>query len=116
MSNPLLLKFPQDKFGNLTRFKAEGLKAVERMYGNDEKLDTFIATVRTLVTHAKARHARQKAAREALHGVATEAEAIDPSELDAQEPEPEAPVKPEATPEPAPEPVPEPEQPAPEQA
>lgn len=114
MSNPLLLKFPQDKFGNLTRFKAEGLKAVERMYGSDEKLDTFIATVRTLVTHAKARHARQKASREALHGVAAEVEVepVDPVEPEPVEPEPEVLAEHEATAEPASEP----EQPAPEQA
>ena len=64
MSNPLKLKFPQDKFGNLTRLKAEGLKSVSRMYGSDEKYDTFIATLKVLGEHAKARLAQQKAAKE----------------------------------------------------
>lgn len=104
MSNPLKLQFPQDRFGNLSRFKAEGLKAVERMYGNDDKLDTFLATLRVIAQHAKARHAQQKANREATHGAA-----------DAVEPEPEVEVpeqEPELVPEPTPEPVivPEPEQ------
>ena len=63
MSNPLKLKFPQDKFGNLTRLKAEGLKSVSRMYGSDEKYDTFIATLKVLGEHAKARLAQQKAAK-----------------------------------------------------
>ena len=63
MSNPLKLKFPQDKFGNLTRLKAEGLKSVSRMYGSDEKYDTFIAALKVLGEHAKARLAQQKAAK-----------------------------------------------------
>ena len=64
MSNPLKLKFPQDKFGNLTRLKAEGLKSVSRMYGSDEKYDTFIATLKVLAEHARARLAQQKASKE----------------------------------------------------
>ena len=63
MSNPLQLQFPQDKFGNLTRLKAEGLKSVSRMYGSDDKYDTFIATLRVLAEHAKARLEQQKAAK-----------------------------------------------------
>ena len=64
MSNPLKLKFPQDKFGNLTRLKAEGLKSVSRMYGSDEKYETFLATLKVLAAHAKSRLEQQKASKE----------------------------------------------------
>lgn len=63
MSNPLKLQFPQDKFGNLTRLKAEGLKSVSRMYGSDEKYETFLATLKVLAAHAKSRLEQQKAAK-----------------------------------------------------
>ena len=87
MSNPLKLQFPQDRFGNLSRFKAEGLKSVERLYGNEDKLDTFLATLRVIAQHAKARCAQQKAAREA---------ALVPVEPEGEPevtPEPEQPVQ-----------------------
>ena len=100
MSNPLKLQFPQDRFGNLSRFKAEGLKSVERLYGNEDKLETFHATLRVIAQHAKARCAQQKAAREA---------ALVPGEPEV-EPEVEQ-VEPEPEPEVTPEPVKEPEQP-----
>ena len=102
MSNPLNLQFPQDRFGNLSRFKAEGLRSVERLYGNEDKLDTFLATLRVLAQHAKARCAQQKAAR--VQALIQEEPEIDP-EVDKGEPEPAQEVTPE------PEPVKEPEQP-----
>lgn len=105
MSNPLKLQFPQDRFGNLSRLKSEGLRSVERLYGNEDKLDTFLATLRVLAQHAKARCAQQKAAR--AQALSQEEPEIEP-EVDQVEPEPE----PEVTPEPEPEPVPEPEAPA----
>ena len=102
MSNPLKLQFPQDRFGNLSRFKAEGLKSVERLYGNEDKLDTFLATLRVIAQHAKARCAQQKAAREAAVVPAepevepeVEQEEPDPGQEVTQEPvkEPEQPVQ-----------------------
>ena len=87
MSNPLKLQFPQDRFGNLSRFKAEGLKSVERLYGNEDKLDTFLETLRVIAQHAKARCDQQKAAREA---------ALVPAEPEVEPevtPEPEQPVQ-----------------------
>lgn len=67
MSNPLEIKWPQDQFGNLTALRREGLRAVERMYGNQEKLDVLMRTLRTLAVHAQSRFDRQKAARDAIY-------------------------------------------------
>lgn len=97
MSNPLKLQFPQDRFGNLSRFKAEGLKSVERLYGNEDKLETFLATLRVIAQHAKARCAQQKAAREAT--ISTPEPEVE-QEVDRVEPEPAPDVTPEQVPEP----------------
>lgn len=74
MSNPMLIKWPQDRHGILSPVKVAGLKAVERLHGNPDKYEAFMNTLRVLAEHAKVRFEGQAARRAALIASAIPAE------------------------------------------
>lgn len=54
-ANPAAIVWPQDRYGLTTLLKKEGLRAAGRVKGDPSKLDEYLAVLRVLAGHAKAR-------------------------------------------------------------
>jgi hypothetical protein len=61
VSNPRDIVWPVDPWGFTSMLKKEGVRAVGRIKGHDEKMDIFLHTLRALGEHAKTKIADQKA-------------------------------------------------------
>lgn len=102
-ANQAMVEFPRDQWGITSELRKAGLRAASSIRGDEEKMKTFLATLRVLGAHAAARfngdgeaikaRAERIAAREASafhrvasHGVApvvAPAKPVEPAQADA---------------------------------
>ena len=63
-SNPRKIQWPLDTFGFTTLLRKEGVRAIGRIKGHEQKYRIFAETLQTLASHAKAKYAGQQASTE----------------------------------------------------